>query len=162
MKLMGAVLILFGAAYGNYAYRRSAMWTLHLLRSLADDLPLLQCRICVQRCLLPAILAEDLCHGLGGKHLWVPLAERLARARDPFSLCWEQTMDELPPLIAQRMAPLGKLLPVGGDMLGNAIEEVHRELLLLAREQESRQGVNLRLSAAVSFSAAALLILIFV
>ena len=162
MKLMGTVLILLGAVYGYLVYRRSAMRIPELLRSLADDLPLLRCKICVHRYSLPAVLTEDLGHGISGVYVWLPLAQRLAQKQNSFSACWEQTMDELPILVAQRLAPLGKVLPVGGDTLSKAIEEIHRELHQLAREQEERQRVKLRLSAAVSFSAAALLILIFV
>lgn len=162
MRIMGAALILLGAVYGYLVYRRSAIRTLELLRSLADDLPLLRCKICVHRCALPTILTEDLGRGISGVCLWLPLAQRIAKRRDSLSVCWEQTMDELPLLVAQRLAPLGKLLPVGGDALSKAIEEVHRELLHLAREQEEQQQIKLRLSAAVSVSAAVLLILMFV
>ena len=162
LKLIGATLILLGTVYGYLVYRRSALQLLQLVRALADDLPILRCRICVQCCPLPMILAEDLGDGISGVYLWRALAQRLARAQDSLSACWDQTMDELPAPVAQRLAPLGKLLPVGGDTLAEAIGEAHRELLQLVREQEERQQLTLRLSAAVSFSAAALLILILV
>ena len=69
-------------------------------------------------------------------------------------------MDELPKTIAQRLAALGGLLPIGGDALAEVIGEVHRELLQMLQEQERQQQITLRLSAAVSFSVAALLILV--
>lgn len=162
MKLIGAVLILLGAVYGYLVYRRSVSQTLQLLRALADDLPLLQWKICVQRHPLPAILAENLRGGISGACLWQPLERRLAQARESLAVCWDQTMDELPVMIAQRLAPLGKLLPLGGDTLSEMIGEVHRELLQMVQEQERQQKLTLRLSAAVSFSAAALLILVLV
>lgn len=160
MKLIGATLIILGAALGYLVRRRSAAQRLQLLRALADDLPLLQWKVCVQRCPLPDILADDLNDGISGELLWRPLAQRLAQASENFSVCWVQTLDELPVMIAQRLAPLGKLLPIGGDALSVVIDEVHRELLRLVQEEEKRQQLTLRLSAAMSFSAAALLILV--
>lgn len=162
MKLWGVVLIFLSAAYGYLLYRHTTMRTLRLLRAIADDLPLLQCRICVQRCSLPAIFSDDLCRGLSGRYLWTPLANRLARAEGTFQACWDSTMDELPPIIAERLSPLGKLLPVGGDTLASAIEEVNRGLLLLAQEEQTQQKVRLQLSAAMYFSAATLFVLVFV
>ena len=162
MKLWGVVLIFFSATYGYLVYRHATMLTSRLLRAIADDLPLLQCRICVQRCSLPTIFSEDLCRGLSGRYLWTPLAHRLARGEGTLQVCWDTTMDELPPIIAERLSPLGKLLSVGGDTLSNAIEEVNRGLLLLAQEQQAQQKVRLQLSAAMYFSAATLFVLAFV
>ena len=160
MKLTGATLILLGAACGYLVRRRSVAQSLLLLRALADDLPVLQWKICVQRCPLPVILAEDLSGGISGACLWQPLAQRLAQAGESFSTCWEEMMDGLPATIAQRLSPLGRLLPIGGDTLSEMLDEVHRELLRLVQEQEKRQQLSLRLTAALSFSAAALLILV--
>lgn len=161
MKLVGATMILLGAAYGYLVYRRTAVRSLQLVRALADDLRVLQCRVCVQRCPLPAVLTGDLGEGLSGACLWRPLAQCLARGQDSLPGCWERTVNALPLPVAQRLAPLGKLLSVGGETLARAIEEAHSQLLRLAQEQEGRQRIRLQLSAAVSFSAAALLILIF-
>lgn len=161
MKLVGVVLVFLSAVYGYLVYRCYATQTMQLLRALTDDLQLLRCRICVQRASLPVILTNDLSNGVSGRYLWMPLAERLARAEGSFAVCWERSMDELPAMIAQRLAPLGKLLPVGGDTLARAIDEVYRELSMLAEEQQRSGSVNSRISAAVCFSAAALFILVF-
>ena len=161
MKTVGVVLIIFSAGYAYLIYRRCILQTLHLVRSLADDLSLLRCRICVQRASLPVILTNDLSAGVSGKCLWVPLAARLARAEGAFDVCWNRSMDELPPMIAKHLAPLGKLLSVGGETLDRAIDEVHRELMELAEQQQRSSMVNSRLSAAVCFSAAAFFILVF-
>ena len=160
MKFIGALLVLLGAVIVYLVRRRSVAQRLQLLRALADDLPILQWKICVQRCPLPVILAENLSGGISGACLWQPLAQRLMQASESLSVCWEQTLDELPVMIAQRFAPLGKLLPIGGDALSVMIDELHRELLQLVQEEEKRQQLTMRLSAAMSFSAAALLILI--
>ncbi|MBR3704982.1 MAG: hypothetical protein IKM11_05805 [Oscillospiraceae bacterium] len=160
MKLMGALLILASAGGGYLVYRHSSMLTLRLLREIADDLPLLRYRICVQRCALPWIIENDLRGGLSGRYLWIPLADNLAHADRSFCICWDQSTGELPPLIAQRLSPLGKLLPAGGELLSDAMDEIHRELLRLACEQQERQTIHQRLSAAVCFSAAALLVLV--
>ncbi|MBR3704923.1 MAG: hypothetical protein IKM11_05505 [Oscillospiraceae bacterium] len=162
MKLIGAILVLLSAGYGYFVYRHSTRFTLRLLREIADDLPLLQCRICVHRCALPRILAEDLGHGLSGRYLWLPLAADLTHTESSFSECWDRVMDELPPLIAQRLSPLGTLLPVGGNVLESAIEEIHEQLVRLPCEQQKKQQVSLRISAAVCFSAAALFILVMI
>lgn len=162
MKLIGAFLILLSAGYGYFVYRHSTRLTLRLLREIADDLPLLRCRIVVHRCALPHILAEDLGHGLSGKYLWMPLAESLTHTESSFCACWDRAMDQLPPLIVQRLSPLGKLLPVGGDVLESAIEEIHDELVRLLCEQQEKQRMDLRLSAAVCFSAAAFIILVLI
>lgn len=162
MKLGGIVLILFSAGYGYLIYRRSMLCTLRLLREIAEDLQLLAYRICVQRCPLSVILTEDLGRGVSGAYLWTPLAVRIARADGSLDDCWNRTMDELSPLIAQRLLPLGKLLPIGGETLVGAIEEVRKELLRLAREQQEQQMIKLRLSAALCFSAAALFVLVIV
>lgn len=161
MKLLGSVLVFISALYGYLLYRHGAARTIRLLRELADDLRLLRCRICVQRAALPVILEKDLSDGLSGRYLWMPLAARLARAEGAFDECWERSMDELPLMIAQRLAPLGKLLNLGGNTLERAIDETHRELLLLAQEQQRSSLVNSRLSAAVCFSGAAFLVLVF-
>ena len=161
MKLAGSILVIFGAVYGYVVNRQAATQTMRLLRALTDDLRLLRCRVCVQRATLPSILADDLSDGLSGRYLWMPLVARMSRAEGAFADCWDKTMDELPAVIAQCLAPLGKLLPVGGDTLAHAIDEVHRELLALADEQQRSYAVSSRLSAAVCFSAAALFILIY-
>ena len=161
MKLAGVILILVSAGYGYCVHRRKGMQAMRLLRDLTDDLLLLRCRICVQRASLPLILERDLSSGVSGKYIWVPLAARLARAEGAFDECWESLMDELPEGIAQCLAPLGKLLPVGGDTLASAIDEVHSQLVILADEHRRSTAVSLRLSAAICFSSAALFILIF-
>ena len=161
MKLLGSVLTFISALYGYLVYRRGAVQMIGLLRELADDLQLLKCRICVQRASLPAILENDLSDGLSGKYLWIPLMTRLVHAEGAFDVCWERSVDKLPAMIAQRLAPLGKLLSIGGDTLERALDDVHRELLRTADEQEKMNSVNSRLSAAVCFSGASLLILIF-
>lgn len=159
MKWMGMVLIFLSAGYGYVIYRNSIVFTLRLLRAIADDLSLLKCRICVQRYAMPRILDEDLGGGLSGRYLWTPLAMRVSRAEGTLSDCWDRSMDELPPVISQRLSPLGKLLLVGGDTLGDAIDEIQKEMLQFAQDEEKRQIVNLRLSGAVCFSAAAFIVL---
>lgn len=162
MKLVGAVMILASAAGGYLVYRRSAVLTLQILRALAEDLALLRCQICVHRRPLPAILDSELNRGIGGAYLWEPLAALLKRCEGTVSFCWESAVKALPPQIAVRLAPVGKLLPVGGDTLARAIDEVREELLALARVQQAQQPARLRLSAAMCFSVAALFILAFI
>ena len=161
MKLAGVILVFFSAGCGYFLHRRTAAQKECLLRELMDDLQLLRCRICVQRASLPTIITNDLTHGISGRYLWMPLAERLTRAEGTFCVCWNRSMDELPQEIAQRLAPLGELLPVGGETLARSIDELQREFVLLANEQRRENAVSSRLSAAMCFSAAALFILIF-
>lgn len=161
MRAVGIIMIALSAVGGYSVYRRAALLKLQLIRALAEELALLRCQICIHRRPLPAILDGELCRGVGGEYLWKPLAEFLRRSEGTVQSCWEQAMDELPGMIAVRLAPLGRLLPVGGESLSRAIEEVREELLALAREQQERQSVELRLSAAVCFSLAALFLIVF-
>ena len=155
-------MIFLSAGYGYYIHHHTAQQTMRLLREITDDLLLLRCRVCVQRASLPSILSNDLSRGLSGKWLWKPLAERLAGAEEAFAVCWEKVVDKLPTTVAQRLAPLGRFLPVGGDILAQALDEVHRELTILTREQQRINSVNSRLAAAVCFSVAALFVLVLI
>lgn len=162
MRAMGIVMIILSAAGGFYTYRRTAIIQLQLIRALTEDLALLRCQICIHRRPLPMILDRELCHGIGSVYLWEPMAELLRRTEGTVRSCWEQAVGELPGTAAQRLLPLGRLLTVGGETLAHAIDEVRDELLVLAREQQERQSVELRLSAAVCFSMAAFLLIVFV
>lgn len=162
MRAAGIIMIMLSAAGGYYIHRRTAVLRLQLIRALADDLALLRCQICIHRRPLPAILDGELRCGIGGEYLWMPLEELLQRSQGTVQSCWEQAVGGLPDLIAQRLVPLGRLIPIGGEPLARAIDEVREELLVLAHEQRERQSVELRLSAAVCFSLAALFLIVFV
>lgn len=161
MKAAGILLIVFSAVWGYLVYRRSALQALRLIRALEEELGVLRCQICVYRRSLPAILDGELCRGVGGKFLWTPLSKRLRVGEGTIGECWERTVATLPREIAVRLSPLGSLLSIGGESLARAIDEVREELLLLERDRQERQKVDLRLSAAVCFSLAALFILAF-
>lgn len=155
-------MIALSAIGGYYIYRRSALLKLQLIRAIAEDLALLRCEICIHRRPLPTILDSALCHGAGGEYLWTPLMALMQRSDGTVCSCWEQAAGALPGALAQRLSPLGRLLSVGGEPLARAIDEVREELLVLAREQQERQSVELRLSAAVCFSLAALFLIVFI
>jgi len=162
MRTAGIVMIVLSAFGGYGVYCRTVMQKLQLIRTLTEDLALLRCQICIHRRPLPAILDSELCHGSGGTYLWKSLAELLRRSEGTVQTCWEKAVSGLPEEVAVRLVPLGRLLPVGGEPLARAIDEVREELVMLARERQERQSVELRLSAAVCFSVTALFLIIFI
>lgn len=162
MKLVGVMLILFGAGLGYLKYRRDVLYTLGLTRSLADGLAVLRCGICVHRRSLPTILNGELQQGAAASAFWIPLAQRLASDGKSIRQCWVETAADLPKPLNELLSPLGALIPVGGDMFSCAANELREELLSAFHRQQETQNTKLRLTAAVCFSVAALFILVFI
>ena len=161
MKVLGGILVAAGAIGAYLEYRKSAVRTLRLLRALAEDLALMRLMICIHRRALPDILTSELSESMAAEFFWLPLAGLIAQSGESTIRCWEKTVALLPPLVGNHLLPLGKFLPVGGDELDHAIAEVRREMIASAHELQERQPGELRLSAALCFSASALFILIF-
>lgn len=162
MKLLGAMLVFVGALGGYVVYRRSSIQTLHLARTLSEDLAVLRCQICVHRKTLPSVLSRDLGQGAGNVALWSPLQSLLDESENPVRVCWETASQSLPEPLERCISPLGALLPAGGEVLACAIDEVRRELLEFALRQQEQQPMRLRLAAAICLSSAALFVLVCV
>ena len=60
------------------------------------------------------------------------------------------------------LAPLGPLLPAGGERLAAAIEETREELAGFLRAETARQASRGRVTAALCLSGACLLILVLI
>ena len=138
MKWLGAVLVLWGALEGFLLRRREALTPLKVGQALAEDLEVLRCEVCLCRAPLPEILE----HTLTG--------------------CWRQAAAGLPDPLQRILAPLGSLLPTGGERLAEAIEETREELTRFLRAERERQAAEGRITAALCLSGASLLILVLI
>ena len=161
MRGAGAVLILWGAAALFLQRRREELLPLRLGRALLEDLAVLSCQVRVCRTPLPRVLSEHLAEGLGAVWLWRPLLERLG-GEEGLPRCWRAAVRALPPPLDRLLAPLGPLLPEGGETLEAAIEETREELTGFVRAEAARQAGQGRITAALCLSGATLLILVLI
>ena len=159
MRGAGAVLILWGAAALFLQRRREELLPLRLGRALLEDLAVLACQVRVCRTPLPRVLSEHLAEGLGAVWLGRPLLERLG-GEEGLPRCWRAAVRALPPPLDRLLAPLGPLLPEGGETLEAAIEETREELTGFVRAEAARQAGQGRITAALCLSGACLLILV--
>ena len=159
MRGAGAVLILWGAAALFLQRRREELLPLRLGRALLEDLAVLSCQVRVCRTPLPRVLSEHLAEGLGAVWLWRPLLERLG-GEEGLPRCWRAAVRALPPPLDRLLAPLGPLLPEGGETLEAAIEETREELTGFVRAEAARQAGQGRITAALCLSGACLLSLV--
>jgi len=163
MKWLGVLLILWGAGGFFLLRRRESLLPLKVGQALAGDLEVLRCEICLCRAPLPDILANSLAAGEGGRYLWGPLARLLPEAAErSLAGCWREAAQNLPEPLGRILAPLGPLLPVGGERLAAAIEETREELTGFLRAERERQAVEGRITAALCLSGACLVILVLI
>lgn len=162
MKLLGALLLLGSAGVWCLLRRREGMLPVRVGRALLADLAVFRYQVLVCRTPLPELLGETLTEGPGADWLWRPLLERLSGGEDDLARCWRLTAAALPPPLDRLLAPLGTLLPAGGETLEAAIEETREELTGFLREETARQASQGRITAALSLAAACLLILVLV
>ena len=163
MKWLGAVLVLWGALEGFLLRRRERLVPLRVGQALAEDLEVLRCGVCLCRAPLPEILEHTLAEGEGARYLWGPLAALLPEAGErSLTDCWRQAAAGLPDPLQRILAPLGTLLPTGGERLAEAIEETREELTRFLRAERERQATEGRVTAALCLSGASLLILVLI
>ena len=160
MRGVGALLILCAAGCGFALERGRSLHPLRLAQALAVELGILSAGVCRSRRPLPELLAGELGQGAGAAALWGPLLALLEQGAGPLSVCWGQACRDLPPPLDTMLAPLGPLLPAGGQALERAIEETREELTRFAGEERKRQAAAGRLTAAVCLSGACLAILV--
>lgn len=159
MKLLGCILVLLSACGAFLSIQHSAVQRVRLAQALADDLALLRCGICIYRRTLEQILQTDLGQGAAAQ-FWIQLAVLLEKHEGTVRCCWESAAEGLPSPLNSIMLPLGALLPAGGETFDRAANEARDALLACVRKQETERSVKLRLTAAVCFSAAMLVILV--
>ena len=163
MRVLGALLILSGAAGACLLLRREQLLPLRLGRALLGDLAVLSYQIRVCRAPLPEILEGPLSRGPGAQRLWGPLLERLeAEGEQGIADCWSRAVRPLPPPLGKLLAPLGPLLPAGGEPLSAAIEETREELTRFLREETVRQAAQSRITTALCLAGACLVILVLI
>lgn len=162
MKLLGALLVLGAAGCGCMFRRREGMLPIRLGRAILHDLAVFRYQIQVCRRPLPELLEEDLTSGPAAERLWRPLLNLLSEERDSLPRCWRKALKSLPPPIREPLAPLGPLLPAGGEPLARAIEETREELTRFLREESARQASQSRVTAALCLAGACLVILVLV
>lgn len=162
MKLMGCILILTSACGAYLSYRRSLLSLQRMAEKLAEDLALLRCGICIHRRTLFAILSDDLAQERSATEFWSALSRLLVDSDESVRSCWEEAAGGLPTPFDTVLTPLGALLPAGGDVLANAIEEARSDLLRYVRTHRDGQSTKLRLAAAMCFSVALLFVLVCV
>ena len=163
MKWLGVVLVLWGALEGFLLRRRERLAPLRAGQALAEDLQVLRREVCLCRTPLPEILERSLAEGEGARYLWGPLAALLRQAGErSLTDCWRQAAAGLPDPLERILAPLGSLLPTGGERLAEAIEETREELIRFLRAERERQAAEGRVTAALCLSGASLLILVLI
>ena len=158
MRAMGTVLVLLGAAGAYLLRRRQELRPLQVGQALLGDLAVLRFAICVRRMPLPRVLGENL-------SLWGPLLAKLRENRGQGVLlycCWDSTVVALPGELPRILAPLGPLLPAGGERLGAAIDETREELAAYLRAERVKQAQEGRLTAGLCLAGACLLILVLI
>lgn len=161
MKAVGSILVLISALAFFLRERRVTVHRLKLAQSLADDLALLRCGICIHRLTLPQILQANLQES-GAAEFWSALLSMLLEAEGTVRFCWEKAAQLLPPPLDGMLTPLGALISEGGDTLDHFIDEVRDEMLSYIKTQREQQSIKLRITAALCFSSAALVILVCV
>jgi len=164
MKLIGALLVLWGAGSCYFLRRRQRLRPLWAGQALLGDLAVLRHQICVRRTPLPVILERDLTGGAGAEAFWRPLGELLTdpNREKALAACWVLAAEGLPEPLGEILAPLGPLLPAGGTELEQAINETREELTGFLRAERERQATAGRLGAALCLSGASLLILVLI
>ena len=160
MKILGSLLLLGGAGLWCLMRRREGMLPVRIGRALLADLAVFSYQIRVRRTPLPELLEDTLTEGLGAEFLWKPLAKRLAEEGTSPPRCWRESVQALPPPLGKMLAPLGPLLPEGGEVLTKAVEETREELTGFLREETARQASQGRITAALSLAGASLAILV--
>ena len=139
MKLLGALLLLGSAGAWSLLRRREGQLPLRLGRALLEDLAVFRYHVQVCRTPLPELLEE------------VTLPR-----------CWSRAVRTLPPPLGKLLAPLGPLLPAGGETLAAAIEETREELTRFLREETARQAAQSRITTALCLAGASLTILVLI
>lgn len=162
MKLLGAALLLGSAGAWSLLQRREGQMPIRLGRALAEDLAVFRYHIQVCRTPLPELLEEVLTEGPGAERLWRPLRDLLSEGREPLPRCWRMAVRPLPPPLGKLLAPLGPLLPAGGEPLSAAIEETREELTRFLREETARQAARSRIATALCLAGASLVILVLI
>jgi len=161
MRVLGALLIFWGAGCLYLQYRRAQLLPVQVGRAILDDLAVVGYQIRFCRSPLPDILEGT--QGPGADWLWRPLLERLrAQGERGLPWCWREAAEALPPPLGRYLAPLGPLLPAGGERLAAAIEETREELTGFLREETARQASKGRVTAALCLSGACLLVLVLI
>ncbi len=160
MRAAGALLLLTGAGLWCLLRRREGLLPVRVGRALLADLAVLRYQIQVRRTPLPELLEGTLNRGPGAAYLWGPLLARLREGGASLPRCWGASTEGLPPPLGRMLAPLGPLLPAGGETLAAAVEETREELTRFLREETARQAAQGRITAALSLAGASLLILV--
>lgn len=162
MKLLGALLLLGSAGAWSLLLRREGRLPLRLGRALLEDLAVFRYHIQVRRTPLPELLEEVLTDGLGAERLWRPLRSCLSEGAESLPQCWRTAVRPLPPPLGKLLAPLGPLLPAGGEPLAEAIEETREELTRFLREETARQAARSRITTALCLAGACLTVLVLI
>lgn len=162
MKLLGAALLLGSAGAWSFLRRLEGQLLLRLGRALLEDLAVFRYHVRVCRTPLPELLEEVLDGGPGADRLWRPLGAILGEKGGDLPRCWRMAVRLLPPPLGKLLAPLGPLLPAGGDPLAAAIEETREELTGFLREETARQAARSRITTALCLAGACLVILVLI
>lgn len=163
MKLTGCVLLLWAAGTGWNSARRQKQEALALAQALWEDLAVLKSRVCTGNLPLLQVLEQHMGQSIGTAALWHPLQLMLKRRTSPsLSLLWQEQAGTLPRPLGRILSPLGPMLREGGSALGRAIDETREELTRFIRTEHQKQAAEQKLSAALWFSGAALMILVLI
>ncbi len=163
MKLMGCGLILWAALQGWLNIRERMLAPLRLAEALLEDLAILKSGICTGQLPLPRILERDLAGSPAAEALWRPISLALQqRTATSFPCVWQQQASTLPLPLDRILRTPGSLLQEGGSNLARAIDETREELTGFIRTERQKQAASRKVSAALCFSGALLLILVLI
>ena len=159
MKILGAGLVLLGAAAFLRCRRREEQQRLLLMEAIWEDLALMDYEITALNLPLPQLLAKR-CESRAGRELWQPMLEYL---RDmPVEESWHLAVSSLPGQLPRCLGHLGGVLTVGGGAVSRAIAETREELAGIIGAERSGWGEREKVRAALVLCAAAMLILVLI
>ena len=159
MKALGCLLIVLGAGafclFRESEEARLLAWG----DAMLSDLSRLRREACAVRRPLPQILETALCPTPLTGRAWQAL---LLGLDEEGEMAWERFERAVPSCFAPALMPLGSHLATGGEDLARAIDETREELASHLHRERSERAQRTKLRCALSFSAAALVMLVLI
>lgn len=159
MKLLGAGLVLLGAALFLAGRRREERDGLLLMEAISEDLALFSYEITALALPIPRLM-ENRRESRAGRALWQPVLRYLAEKTLEES--WLLAVSKLPGGLPGCLAHLGGVLSVGGETAGRAIAETREALADIIAAQRTVQRERGPVRTSLVLSGAALLILVLI
>ena len=159
MKLLGCLLVAFGAVGLCLLRQREETALLDWGAAMLADLSLLRREVCLCRTPLPRVMEAFLCSSPFTGCAWQSFLRGLDQGADS---AWECFLVCVPSCFAPALMPLGAHLSGGGEGLKRAIDETREELASHLRRERAELAQRSKLRWAISSCAAALVILVLI